>query len=113
MIFKTYHIISTVLLLAQSTMEAQARPIPVTIRSPPAIEDYTSLDDHQSQTPATFFGGKPVLHYQIAGATALVPESQRRQLPFFQDDSTQSAPELLDSQEELVAQKVDVFVNSE
>ncbi|KAF2095845.1 hypothetical protein NA57DRAFT_78622 [Rhizodiscina lignyota] len=32
------------------------------ITSAPSLDDFTPLDDHQSQTPSTFFGGKPVLH---------------------------------------------------
>jgi nucleotide-sensitive chloride channel 1A len=28
----------------------------------PKIEDFTPLQEHQEQTPATFFGSKPVLY---------------------------------------------------
>jgi len=89
-----------------------------TIRSPPALEDYTPLEEHQSQTPETFHGGKPVLHYHASGAKAWIPKSQRGKLPFFPADlSTEpTAPEgiaLGDSLTEFVEQKVDLFVNSQ
>jgi chloride channel, nucleotide-sensitive, 1A len=37
------------------------------ITSSPKVEDFTALDEHQEQTPGSFFGGKPVLHLQCAG----------------------------------------------
>ncbi|KAK8203600.1 hypothetical protein M8818_005250 [Zalaria obscura] len=38
------------------------------IRDAPSRDSYTSLVEHQAQTPGTFFGGKPVLYYQAQGA---------------------------------------------
>ncbi|KAL1302999.1 hypothetical protein AAFC00_003315 [Neodothiora populina] len=40
-----------------------------TITTPPSLTDYTSLSEHQSSTPGTFFGGKPVLYYHASSAT--------------------------------------------
>ncbi|KAK0652343.1 regulator of volume decrease after cellular swelling-domain-containing protein [Cercophora newfieldiana] len=89
-----------------------------TIRSAPSVGDYTPLAEHQQQTPETFFGGKPVLYYHAVGAKAWVPSSQRGRLPIFPADasSTPTAPEnvaLNGSSEEIVEQKVDLFINSE
>ncbi len=74
------------------------------------------LSEHQSQTPETYFGGKPVLHYHATGATALIPTSQRTRLPFFPTDAphiSASDLDVPDGEEPLMDQKVDVFVNSE
>lgn len=90
---------------------------PTTIRSPPSLDDYIPLAEHQSRTPSTFYGGKPVLHYHTTGAKAVLPASQRGSgLPFFPaDSSTQAAPNGGSEarEEELVEQTVDLFVNSE
>jgi chloride channel, nucleotide-sensitive, 1A len=82
------------------------------------LSDYVPLAEHQEKTPETFHGGKPVLHYHATGAKAWVPASQRGSLPIFPADlsSEPTAPEnstLSGSSEEMVEQKVDVFVNTE
>ena len=56
---------------------------PTTIRSAPALDSFTSLVDHQSQTPASFYGAKPVLHHHIVGASVLITSDQRSKLPVF------------------------------
>jgi nucleotide-sensitive chloride channel 1A len=89
-----------------------------TIRTPPSLGDYTPLAEYQEQTPETFSGGKPVLYYHATGARAWVPGSQRGSLPIFPADalSAPTAPEnvaLNGFSEEMVEQKVDLFVNSE
>lgn len=38
------------------------------IHDAPTVSQYTSLAEHQAQTPGTFFGGKPVLYYHISNA---------------------------------------------
>ncbi|KAL0943422.1 uncharacterized protein CTRU02_201308 [Colletotrichum truncatum] len=92
--------------------------LPTTIRSPPAVGDYIPIEEHQSQTPETFFGGKPVLHYHLEGAKAWIPASQKGSLAVFPADAstTATAPEgttLRELGEELTEQQVSVFVNSE
>ncbi|KAK1983979.1 regulator of volume decrease after cellular swelling-domain-containing protein [Colletotrichum cereale] len=92
--------------------------LPTTIRSPPSLEDFTPIEDHQAQTPETFFGGKPVLHFHLEGAKAWIPASQKGNLAVFPADvaTPASAPEgatLKEVSEELVEQQVSVFVNSE
>ncbi len=56
---------------------------PTTIRSAPALDSFTSLEDHQSQTPASFYGAKPVLHHHIVAAGVLISSDQRSKLPVF------------------------------
>ncbi|KAK4191250.1 regulator of volume decrease after cellular swelling-domain-containing protein [Podospora australis] len=89
-----------------------------TIRSPPPLSDFTPLAEHQEKTPESFYDEKPILYYHGAGAKAWISKSQRGKLPFFPADleSAPSAPEssaLSDATEELVEQKVDLFVNSQ
>lgn len=87
-----------------------------TIRSPPSVEDYIPLSDYQSQTPESFSDGKPVLHFHLKGAVASIPKSQCGTLTIFPTDSpsTENAVARTNGDaEELVEQKVDVFVNSE
>ena len=43
----------------------------------PKAEDFTPLEEHQQQTPATFFGSKPVLYARYAGLTLTAPASPR------------------------------------
>lgn len=56
---------------------------PTTISSAPPLDSFTPLADHQSQTPSSFYGAKPVLHYHAVGARALSPGDQISRLPFF------------------------------
>jgi chloride channel, nucleotide-sensitive, 1A len=72
-----------------------------TIRTPPKVdEDFTSLEEYQSHTPDSFFGGKPVLHFYTAGAQLILMSSDGGvSLPIFRNGAAE--------------QTVDVFVNSE
>lgn len=87
-----------------------------TIRTPPSAADFTALPEYQAQTPDTFFDGKPVLHSRVAGARCWVPRAQRGSLPVFPSDcaAAPSGPEgaVASSAEELVEQRLDVWVNS-
>ncbi|SPO00741.1 uncharacterized protein DNG_03489 [Cephalotrichum gorgonifer] len=87
-----------------------------TIRSPPSEADFTPLAEYESQTPDTFFDGNPVLHFKAAGAKCWISKSQLGSLPVFPADatSTPSGPEApsAGSSEELIEQKLDVWVNS-
>ncbi|KAF8849649.1 hypothetical protein BDZ45DRAFT_604104 [Acephala macrosclerotiorum] len=56
---------------------------PTTIHVQPQLDSFTSLEDHQSHTPETFYDGKPVLHYHSATITALGDRDQIAKLPFF------------------------------
>lgn len=92
--------------------------LPTTIRTPPSLGDFTLLAEYESQTPESFIGGKPVLHHHLEGAKAWIPKSQCGTLALFPSDSAQkpSGPEgdsINGDAEELVEQKVNIFVNSE
>ncbi|OHF01795.1 hypothetical protein CORC01_02986 [Colletotrichum orchidophilum] len=92
--------------------------LPTTIRAPPSLGDFTPIEEHQAQTPETFFGGKPVLYFHHEGAKAWIPASQKGSLAVFPADAstTASAPDgttLREITEELVEQQVSVFVTSE
>jgi nucleotide-sensitive chloride channel 1A len=45
----------------------------------PKIEDFTPLQEHQEQTPTTFFGSKPVVYARYAGLTLVATASQLQQ----------------------------------
>lgn len=47
--------------------------------STPKAADFTPLQEHQEQTPSTFFGSKPVLYAQYAGLTLSVLSSQLKE----------------------------------
>lgn len=91
---------------------------PTTIRTPPALDSFTSLADHQSQTPTSFFGAKPVLHFHTTAARARIPSDQISKLPIFgpadgeaQDEAGNNGDEAAD--EGFQMETVDVFVSSE
>ncbi|OAA71476.1 hypothetical protein ISF_02027 [Cordyceps fumosorosea ARSEF 2679] len=88
--------------------------IATTIRTPPAAADFVPLEEYQSQTPASFVDGKPVLHLHLAGATASAPREQVSggALAVFPRDLPAAAVEN-GAEEELVEQQVDVYVTSE
>ncbi|KAI8657777.1 hypothetical protein NCS57_01156900 [Fusarium keratoplasticum] len=86
-----------------------------TIRAKPALSDYTPLEEYQSQTPQSFVGGKPILHYHVEGAKAQIPKADSGSLALFPADSNQK-PEndgVNGDAENFVEQTVDVFVSSE
>lgn len=60
---------------------------PTIIRSPPVLDSFVSLEEHQSQTPASFFGAKPVLHHHVIGALALTSRDQIPNLAIFRSAS--------------------------
>jgi nucleotide-sensitive chloride channel 1A len=95
---------------------------PTTIRTPPSLDAFTALADHQSQTPATFYGAKPVLHYHATGIRALASWDQLSKLPIFPSDpASQSDPTAAGADAEgggaperaIVVEVVDAFISSE
>lgn len=94
--------------------------IATTIRTPPLAADFVALAEYQSQTPESFVNGKPVLHLRVTGAMASAPREQVAggSLAIFPADSP-AAPAAAGENgadtgaEELVEDKVDVFVTSE
>lgn len=83
---------------------------PTTLREAPALDSFTLLADHQAQTPSTFFGTKPILHFHSTTARALVPRSQLAHLPIFATTEGSSSEE---GENDSVVEVVEVFVSSE
>ncbi len=73
----------------------------------PKTEDFTPLQEHQEQTPTTFFGAKAVLYAQHSGLTLSAPALQLEQDAVFSEFSSER-----DGEDALV-QNVDIFVSSE
>lgn len=69
---------------------------PTTIHSAPALDSFTPLADHQSQTPEVFYGAKPVLHYHAVGARALASRDQLSKIPMFSQTPGQVASDSAD-----------------
>ncbi|OAL51113.1 hypothetical protein IQ07DRAFT_611003 [Pyrenochaeta sp. DS3sAY3a] len=72
----------------------------------PQPADFTPLQEHQEQTPETFFGAKPVLYAQYSGLTISALPEQLEQHPAFAKFNTER-----DGADALV-KDVDIFVNS-
>ncbi|KAG9231483.1 regulator of volume decrease after cellular swelling-domain-containing protein [Amylocarpus encephaloides] len=85
---------------------------PTTIHSAPALDTFTTLVDHQTQTPTHFFGTKPVLHYHATRARAVAPRNQISKLPLFADGEAVPS-EAAEAGSGVVVELVDVFVSSE
>lgn len=89
------------------------------IRTPPSVaDDFVELAEYQSQTPETFFGGKPVLHYHALNARVWIPTvlDLPPALPIFRSgdgDSLPTGPEAAALQVPSNEYRVDVFVSSE
>jgi nucleotide-sensitive chloride channel 1A len=73
----------------------------------PKIEDFTPLQEHQEQTPTTFFGSKPVVYARYAGLTLSAPASQLEQdAAFFRFNTENEGDDAL-------IKDVEIWVNSE
>ncbi|KAF2685381.1 hypothetical protein K458DRAFT_300735 [Lentithecium fluviatile CBS 122367] len=79
------------------------------LSTPPKAEDFTPLQEHQEQTPATFFGAKPVLYAKQSGLTLSAAASQVQDDAIFAQFHTTPDSE---SENALVGD-VDIWVNSE
>ncbi|KAL5606599.1 hypothetical protein BROUX41_002997 [Berkeleyomyces rouxiae] len=92
--------------------------LPITIRAPPKVEDYVSLEDYQNQTPVSFHDGNPVLHLHISKTKAWLPTESAGKIPVFPVSESQSRPSepesvaLGETAKERIEQVLDVFVNS-
>lgn len=93
--------------------------LPTTIHEAPALDSFTSLADHQSQTPISFYNAKPVLHAHLTNAYATTPveEGQVPKLPIFLEGRHLEAHLVVQPEEEQATAKVraqvEVFVTSE
>jgi nucleotide-sensitive chloride channel 1A len=63
------------------------------IRETPTADSYTLISAHQSQTPESFFGGTPVLHFRNDSAKVLVARGQLSTLPIFTTQEDAHAPD--------------------
>ena len=77
------------------------------VETAPKAEDFTPLQEHQEQTPTTFFGAKPVTYANYSGVTLSAPASQLQQDPVFAKFSTTT-----DGDDTLI-EHVDIWVASE
>ena len=77
------------------------------LNTAPKTEDFTPLQEHQQQTPTTFFGAKPVLYAHYSGLTLSAPASQLQQHVAFSKFSSES-----DGEDALV-KDVALWVSSE
>ncbi|KAH4072396.1 hypothetical protein HBI56_155260 [Parastagonospora nodorum] len=75
--------------------------------SQPKIEDFTPLEEHEQQTPSTFFGAKPVVYARYAGLTLSAPSSQLQQDAAFFRFNTETEGE------DSLIKDVEIWVNSE
>jgi len=86
---------------------------PTTIHVQPQLDSFTQLEDHQSHTPATFYDGKPVLHYHSAAITALGAQDQVAKLPFFSSATDGGAQIETDGEGNALHEEVMAFISSE
>lgn len=77
------------------------------VATAPQASDFTPLQEHQEQTPETFFGAKPVTYANYSGVTLSAPASQLHEDPVFARFSTTT-----DGDDTLI-QHVDIWVTSE
>lgn len=75
--------------------------------SAPKAEDFTPLQEHQEQTPVTFFGAKPVLYARVPGLTLSAPASQLQQDAAFFRFTAESEGE------EALIKDIEVWVTAE
>ncbi|KAF2269371.1 hypothetical protein CC78DRAFT_574933 [Lojkania enalia] len=73
----------------------------------PDESDFTPVTQHQEQTPATFFGGKPILYERYSGLTLSIP-SEKLQL-----DETIAEFAAIQDGDDAHIKGVDIWVNSE
>lgn len=76
----------------------------------PKSSDFTPLQEHQQQTPSTFFGAKPVLYVHHAGLTISAPKARLQSDDAFGRFS--SEPEGA-SEDDVLVKDVEAWVNSE
>lgn len=77
------------------------------LATPPKADDYTPLQEHQQQTPSTFFGAKPVLYSYHSGLTLSAQASQLQQDAAFSKFTSESEGE------DALIRDVTIWVNSE
>lgn len=79
------------------------------VSTAPTADDFTPLQEHQAQTPTTFFGGKPVLYAQQAGLTLSVQASKLPTHAVFEKFTTVAG----DQTDDVLIQHVELWASSE
>ncbi|KAF2702815.1 hypothetical protein K504DRAFT_508621 [Pleomassaria siparia CBS 279.74] len=79
------------------------------VNSAPKADDFTPLQEHQAQTPSTFFGGKPVLYEHQAGLTLSVQTNALPENHIFNKFTTVPG----DQAEDVLINDVELWANSE
>ncbi|KAF1967471.1 hypothetical protein BU23DRAFT_516338, partial [Bimuria novae-zelandiae CBS 107.79] len=78
--------------------------------APPTDADFTPLQEHQEQTPSTFYGAKPVLYSHHTGLTLIASKTKLRSEPLFEGLHT----ELEGADEgDVLVRDIEVWVSSE
>jgi nucleotide-sensitive chloride channel 1A len=75
--------------------------------SAPKTDDFTPLQEHQEQTPTTFFGSKPIAYAHFTGLSLTAPASQIQQDAAFAKFNAENEGE------DALIKDVDIWVNSE
>ncbi len=84
-----------------------------TIHASPPLDSFTTLAEHQSHTPATFYGAKPVLHYHAIGIRALTVADQASKLPIFATPTPSTTSTEASGENGACIEEVNAFINSE
>ena len=80
----------------------------------PKVEDFTSLSEHQEETPNVFFGSRPVLYLYSVKAKLLVSRSQFDETPVLKKLIGAAAePEAQDGSDEVMLSNIDIWVSSQ
>ena len=77
--------------------------------SAPSAADFTPLQEHQEQTPTTFFGAKPVLYAHYAGLTLSAQADQLQQDAAIANFNAQRDGD----NDDALVKDVDIWVTSE
>jgi nucleotide-sensitive chloride channel 1A len=77
------------------------------VNTAPEASAFTPLQEHQEQTPTTFFGAKPVSYANYSGVTLSAPASQLQEDAAFAKFTTTT-----DGDDTLI-KDVDIWVTSE
>jgi nucleotide-sensitive chloride channel 1A len=76
----------------------------------PKEDDFTPLQEHQQQTPDTFFGGKPVLYARYSNLTLSIPTSKLQKDPAIAKFTAITSEHA--AEEESLIEDVEVWVSS-
>jgi hypothetical protein len=79
------------------------------LNTAPKAQDFTPLQEHQEQTPSTFFGAKPVLYSHYADLTLSASASKLEEDVAF----AKFKPERDGDSEDVLIKDIEIWVNSE